>query len=76
MCSSDLPAARRKAAQAISGLIEFMLGPGQGQLFEIHEANLPHRAEGCIAQAWSVAEVLRIATLISSNAPVNGGTAE
>lgn len=70
------PASKRKAAEAISGLIEFMLGPGQGQLFEIHEANLPHRPDGCIAQAWSIAEVLRIATLISSNAPAAASSAE
>jgi predicted glycogen debranching enzyme len=41
-----------------------------GSLSEIFEANSPFRAEGCIAQAWSVAEVLRVALqydLLSKN---------
>jgi predicted glycogen debranching enzyme len=32
---------------------------GIGTLSEIFEAKPPHRAVGCIAQAWSVAEVIR-----------------
>jgi len=32
-----------------------------GQISEIFEADDPHRAVGCCAQAWSVAEVLRLA---------------
>jgi predicted glycogen debranching enzyme len=32
-----------------------------GQIAEIHEADPPHRPVGCFAQAWSIAEVLRIA---------------
>jgi predicted glycogen debranching enzyme len=32
-----------------------------GQISEIFEADEPHRAVGCCAQAWSVAEVLRLA---------------
>ncbi|HEX7010578.1 MAG TPA: amylo-alpha-1,6-glucosidase, partial [Phycisphaeraceae bacterium] len=35
-----------------------------GQLHEIHEGDPPHRPVGCIAQAWSVAEVLRAWRLI------------
>ena len=33
-----------------------------GQISEIFEADDPHRPAGCFAQAWSVAEVLRLAT--------------
>jgi len=33
-----------------------------GQISEIYEAEPPHRPVGCFAQAWSVAEVLRLAT--------------
>lgn len=33
---------------------------GVGTLAEIHEAHKPYRPVGCIAQAWSVAEVLRV----------------
>jgi predicted glycogen debranching enzyme len=32
-----------------------------GQISEIFEADFPHRPVGCPAQAWSVAEVLRLA---------------
>lgn len=35
-----------------------------GQLSEIYEADAPHRPCGCYAQAWSIAEVLRIASSI------------
>ena len=34
---------------------------GIGQISEIFDADAPHTPRGCIAQAWSVAEVLRIA---------------
>jgi glycogen debranching enzyme len=33
-----------------------------GQISEIFEGDEPHRPVGCPAQAWSVAEVLRIAS--------------
>jgi glycogen debranching enzyme len=32
---------------------------GVGSISEIFDADLPHVAGGCMAQAWSVAEVLR-----------------
>ena len=32
-----------------------------GQISEIFEAEPPHRPVGCFAQAWSVAEALRLA---------------
>ena len=32
---------------------------GLGQISEVFDGDLPHRPAGCIAQAWSVAEVLR-----------------
>lgn len=32
---------------------------GVGQISELFDGDPPHRARGCIAQAWSVAEVLR-----------------
>jgi predicted glycogen debranching enzyme len=33
---------------------------GCGQISEIFDADAPHNARGCTAQAWSVAEVLRV----------------
>jgi predicted glycogen debranching enzyme len=32
---------------------------GMGSISEIFDGDLPHKAHGCIAQAWSVAELLR-----------------
>jgi len=37
-----------------------------GQLHEIFDADPPHTPRGCIAQAWSVAEVLRATVLAES----------
>jgi glycogen debranching enzyme len=34
---------------------------GLGQISEIFDGDAPHQPRGCIAQAWSVAEVLRAA---------------
>jgi len=33
---------------------------GCGQVSEIFDADAPHSPRGCVAQAWSVAEVLRV----------------
>lgn len=59
------PQAKAQARAVLSPLLEEMLGPTLGQLHEIYEADalLPggrHRPVGCMAQAWSVAEVIRI----------------
>ncbi len=42
-------------------LVETMTDTTLNQIAEIFEARPPHRAVGCPAQAWSVAEVLRAA---------------
>ncbi len=59
------PPARSEAAHALAPLLNRLLDDGLGQLNEIHEGEAPHRPVGCIAQAWSVAEVLRVLTLIA-----------
>ncbi len=41
---------------------------GLGTISEIFDGDPPHGARGCIAQAWSVAEVLRIKCLIRQRA--------
>jgi predicted glycogen debranching enzyme len=38
---------------------------GLGQISEIFDADEPHNPRGCIAQAWSVSELLRLAKLVS-----------
>ena len=61
-------AAKKEAAQAIAPLLERLTTtehPGcLGQLHEIHEPQTPHTPRGCPAQAWSVAETLRVWCLI------------
>lgn len=60
--------ARARARGAITPLLDRLTGEGLGQLAEVFEAQPDdhghHRAVGCMAQAWSVAEVLRVLTLI------------
>jgi len=70
--------ARQEAAAAIAPLLAFMQDRGVGQLYEIHQAAPPqgqstdtppeqrHPPRGCFAQAWSVAEVLRVLSLIET----------
>ena len=56
--------ARRRAAGWLSPLLEYLDGEGTGQLPEVFDGDAPHRAGGAIAQAWSVAELLRIREMI------------
>jgi predicted glycogen debranching enzyme len=50
----------RRQAQAWLSPFESHLGEaGLGHISEIFEGDAPHRPCGCIAQAWSVAEILR-----------------
>ncbi len=55
-----------EARCAIQPLLCFLDSPGLGQLHEIHEAEPPHAPAGCIAQAWSIAEVIRVVKLIEA----------
>jgi glycogen debranching enzyme len=45
----------------LHGLWPHLCDAGLGQLSEIFDGDPPHHPRGCIAQAWSVAEVLRAA---------------
>ena len=56
--------AKAEAMQAVAPLLNFLKEKGIGQLHEIHEAQPPHRPVGCMAQAWSVAELVRVMSLI------------
>jgi predicted glycogen debranching enzyme len=52
--------ARRQAQAWLSPLESHLAEAGLGHVSEIFEGDAPHRPCGCIAQAWSVAEILRV----------------
>jgi glycogen debranching enzyme len=51
--------ARRQAQAWLSPIESHLAEAGLGHISEIFEGDAPHRPCGCIAQAWSVAEILR-----------------
>ncbi|MCS6860846.1 MAG: amylo-alpha-1,6-glucosidase [Abditibacteriales bacterium] len=53
------PKAKREAAAFIEPLRAHLLDAGLGSISEIFDGDPPHAPKGCIAQAWSVAEILR-----------------
>ncbi|HYN43572.1 MAG TPA: amylo-alpha-1,6-glucosidase, partial [Thermoanaerobaculia bacterium] len=53
------PDSRRTAAAWLAPLVDHLFGPGLGLLPEVFDGDPPHRPGGCVAQAWSVGEVLR-----------------
>jgi predicted glycogen debranching enzyme len=57
----DSADAQAQARRWLSPLINELDGVCLGQIAEIFDGDEPHRAVGCCAQAWSVAEVLRLA---------------
>ena len=57
--SGDTAEARQQACKWLSPLRVHLAEAGLGQISEIFDGDAPHRPCGCIAQAWSVAEVLR-----------------
>jgi predicted glycogen debranching enzyme len=55
-------AARRQAEEWLTPLHAHLSSAGLGHISEIFDGDSPHRPCGCIAQAWSVAEILRAYT--------------
>lgn len=55
------------AEQLLQPMADSLEAAGVGTLSEIYDGNAPTRPRGCIAQAWSVAELLRIWTLIEDS---------
>lgn len=61
MISSEMPSVAHAEAQRVMDDILHALDDGiLGSIGEIYDGDLPHAARGCFAQAWSVAEVLRV----------------
>ena len=51
--------ARRQASEWLEPLREHLTDAGLGHISEIFDGDAPQSPRGCIAQAWSVAEILR-----------------
>lgn len=51
--------ARLTVAKWLCGMLEHLGEAGIGYISEIADGDPPHTPRGCIAQAWSIAEVLR-----------------
>jgi glycogen debranching enzyme len=58
---------KKKAAEFIRPLTEHLTEDGcLGSISEIFDGDAPHKSRGCIAQAWSVGELLRVYRLINN----------
>jgi glycogen debranching enzyme len=53
------PHDRPEARKFLERFPEHLCDNGFGTISEVFDAREPHNAGGCIAQAWSIAEVLR-----------------
>ena len=51
---------RKRAKAALLPLVHQVRAAGIGSISEIFDGDYPHTPRGCIAQAWSVGEVLRL----------------
>ena len=49
-----------RVSEILSGFETHLTEAGVGQISEIFDGDPPHHPRGCFAQAWSVAEVLRV----------------
>ncbi len=58
----DGPRTAKAMRKLLAPLGDFLLGDGLGQLPEIFDGDAPHRPGGCVAQAWSIAGLLRSRT--------------
>ena len=63
---------RAEALSFLEPMAHHLAAAGLGSISEIFDGDAPHRPRGCIAQAWSVAQVLEAWTAISG-AKVRGG---
>jgi predicted glycogen debranching enzyme len=52
--------AKAEAASLITSFFDHLNEAGVGTVSEIFDAEPPHHARGCMAQAWGVGEVLRV----------------
>jgi predicted glycogen debranching enzyme len=62
--SSDPSQVRHTLQPILDNLFDHLSDAGIGHVSEIFSGDYPHQPDGCIAQAWSVAEVLRLCALL------------
>ena len=58
--SRSIPKTKLGARAAVEGFIHHLDDACIGSISEVFDAEAPYTPRGCIAQAWSVAEVLRV----------------
>jgi predicted glycogen debranching enzyme len=71
---ADEPETKIKLNSLIEGLKPHLTEAGLGQFSEIFDAEPPYTPRGCIAQAWSVAEILRAASSVGSGQSAVGSS--
>ncbi len=54
------PQAKTEARQMLQPILDHIHNAGLGSVSEIFDGDPPHRPKGCISQAWSVGELLRL----------------
>jgi predicted glycogen debranching enzyme len=62
--SSDPSQVRHTLKPILDSLFDHLSDAGIGHISEIFSGDYPHQPDGCIAQGWSVAEVLRLCALL------------
>jgi glycogen debranching enzyme len=50
---------RALALEVLEPMADHLQDAGLGSISEVFDGDAPHAPQGCVAQAWSVAEVLR-----------------
>ncbi|MBN2569577.1 MAG: glycogen debranching enzyme family protein [Deltaproteobacteria bacterium] len=61
---NDKGAARKRLNRTVAALENHLQKAGVGHISEIFSGDAPHEPDGCIAQAWSVAELVRLKDLL------------
>ena len=56
------PHTEKRIGEIVQNFKNHLSEAGSGQISEIFDGNAPHEPRGCVAQAWSVAEILRVAS--------------
>lgn len=60
----EYPLVLNEIAISLTGMVGHLRAAGIGQTSEIFDGDYPHNPRGCIAQAWSVSGMLRLAKIV------------